>query len=86
MQHTQATIDAVSRAGELLIRAAAALGALPRDVQIELGALSHGKMLTVCLDKAIDAAAELSPSVRDSLHAHPPAGFVGPVDQFSVRA
>lgn len=68
--------EAVSAAGELLIRAAAVLGTLPKGDLVALGEATEGK-LTDCLAWAIEGAASVSPSVKASLKSHGPAGFLG---------
>ncbi len=66
--------EAVATAGELLIRAAAVLGALsPQDLQT-ISEESEGK-LPDCLGWSLTGAAALSTQVRDSLATHPPKGW-----------
>lgn len=65
----------VAVAGELLIRAAATIGTLTREQQLQLGVLTEGK-LTVCLAWALQGAATISPAVAMSLNTHGPNGFV----------
>ncbi|MFK4705687.1 hypothetical protein ABIC83_002526 [Roseateles asaccharophilus] len=68
--------EAASRAGELLIRAAAALGTLSREDQMLLdaaagGGIAHG------VSAALTGISKLSDQLVDSLKRHPPAGFIG---------
>ena len=64
----------VAEAGELLIRAAAALGTLTGEEQAELAIATDGK-LSDCIAFAIAGAAQVSPAVAESLRTHAPAGF-----------
>ncbi len=68
----------VAEAGELLIRAAAALGTLSRYEQQALVAVTEGKLVD-SLAWAIEGAAMVSPEVVESLRTHPPAGFIGEI-------
>lgn len=68
------TADAVSAAGELLIRAAATLGRL-NGAQLAAVAEASGGDLPSTVLEALGAAAKLSPSVAESLKRHPPAGL-----------
>lgn len=70
-----ATMAAVSTAGELLIRAAAALGTLTPEQQAALGSQCE---LASHLKAALETAASLSEEVRRSLATHPPRNFVTP--------
>lgn len=67
------TVDVV---GELLIRAAAAIGRLSPDEQEQLAASTGG--MPADLAKALCSCAAASESVRKSLRSHPPAGFALP--------
>jgi hypothetical protein len=81
-QLDQASLPAVSMAGELLIRAAAALGTLdPSALEALRGNAESNIVGGIAL--ALNAAANLSPSVKQSLDRYPPAGFpldVSPAD------
>lgn len=68
-----ATMAAVATSGELLIRAAAALGTLTPEQQAALGSESE---LATHLHAALQTAASLSEDVRRSLKRHPPRNFV----------
>lgn len=70
-KHVQEKIDA---AGELLIRAAAALGSLTAEEQLALNSATDGGAID-SLGFALQAMSKLSPSVRNSLKTHPPEGF-----------
>ena len=65
----------VAVAGELLIRAAATIGTLTPEQQLQLGVLTEGK-LTDCLALALQGAASISPAIAESLNTHGPRGFV----------
>jgi hypothetical protein len=69
------TQKALDQAGELLIRAAAVLGTLPKEEQESLGLLTDGAV-TDCLKFAIEGVASVSPQIRQSLKTHPPEGFI----------
>jgi len=65
--------EAVATAGELLIRAVAAIGALsPADLEA-ISRETEGK-LPDCLLWALAGAGTISPAVRESLTTHPPKG------------
>jgi len=70
------TIAKVSEAGELLIRAAAVLGALSPEQQQALQSATNGG-LPDSLAFGLRAARAVSPDVRNSLKTHPPRGLVG---------
>jgi hypothetical protein len=74
MENQNEIEEQLASAGELLIRAAARLGALSTNDQDALrrrtnGELHHGIAL------AIKAAAAISPQIVQSLKTHPPVGF-----------
>ena len=74
MENQNEIEEQLASAGELLIRAAARLGALSANDQDTLrrrtnGELHHGIAL------AIKAAAAVSPQIVQSLKTHPPVGF-----------
>lgn len=66
--------DAVANVGELLIRAAAVLGALHPGDQKRINRLTGGA-LHQGISQALDATSAISPRTRESLRAHPPSGF-----------
>lgn len=71
-----AILEAVSAAGQHLIRAAAILGTLPAEDQLRLATSSE---LPSLLAAALKSAEQLSPEVKRSLKSHPPAGYLVPV-------
>lgn len=73
---TQISVEAVTAAGELLIRAAAAIGRLPAVEQNRLNDATEGKLIGG-ITWAIEAAAQTAPALRESLRGHPPEGFIG---------
>lgn len=74
MKLSQEAVNAVSKAGELLIRSAAAIGLLSKADQAALDEATGGNLLQSIV-KAIEGAAAVSPQVAQSLKAHPPEGF-----------
>lgn len=79
-QLDQASLPTVSMAGEWPIRAAALLGTL--DPSALEAVRSHAESNIVGgIALALNAAANLSASVKQSLERHPPAGF--PLDVLS---
>lgn len=66
--------QALATTGELLIRAAAVLGALHPGDQKRIQRLSEDR-IGQGIRLALDAVAVLSPSTRESLRTHPPQGF-----------
>ncbi len=75
MKLDKETIEKVSHAGELLIRAAAVLGTLPADQQQALRLATDGN-LPDTLAFALRGAKEVSPQIAESLRTHPPGGLV----------
>ena len=73
---THTSVEAVAAAGELLIRAAAAIGRLPAAEQNRLNDATEGKLIGG-ITWAIEAAAQTAPALRESLRRHPPEGFTG---------
>ena len=66
------TKEAVATVGNLLIRAAATLGALSPEQQLQLANDSDlAQLLAACLR----GAARASPVVADAIRSHPPRGF-----------
>lgn len=67
--------DAIANAGELLIRAAAVLGALhPGDqkrIRMHTDSAVHEG-----IQKSLDAICAISPRTRESMRTHPPKGFI----------
>ncbi|MFN9473118.1 hypothetical protein [Acidovorax sp.] len=76
--NTKLTVNMV---GELLIRAAAAIGRLSPQEQAQLAAATDG--MPADLAKALSSCAAASESVRKSLRTHPPAGFGLPLAHHS---
>lgn len=70
------TIDKVTEAGELLIRAAAVLGTLTPEQQEQLRQATDGN-LPDTLAFALRGARSVSKEVANSLRTHPPKGLVG---------
>jgi hypothetical protein len=70
------TLEAASAAGQLLIRAAAALATLSEE---QPRSLAGASALPALLAASLNSAAQLSSGVRSSLKRHPPAGFQAPV-------
>jgi hypothetical protein len=68
------TLQAVAFAGEMLIRAGAALGALTKAQQAALADSTQGALPNAIVE-ALDAAKAVSPSVAQSLQTHPPIGL-----------
>lgn len=64
---------AVATAGELLIRAVAAIAALSEADMQAISSKTEGK-LPDCLLWALAGAGTISPAVRESLTTHPPKG------------
>lgn len=71
---SEATRVAVSTAGELMIRAVAAIGRLSQAERDALSQASEGKV-EECLVWALEGAAKVSPAIRESLRTHPPEGI-----------
>jgi hypothetical protein len=69
-----ASLAVVSAAGELLIRAAASLGTLDHAALDALRTRQESDIVGG-IALALTAAANLSPSFKESLKRHPPAGF-----------
>ena len=69
--------DQVAQTGELLIRAAASLGFLSASEQ-DLVSKSDGGALAKGIATALNACKAISPVIAESLHNHPPQGFIAP--------
>ncbi len=73
-QLNEVVLEKVAVVGELLIRAAAAIGILSKDDQLALDQATNGELrkhLALCLG----VAAKNSTEVASSLRSHPPVGF-----------
>lgn len=79
MQLDQITIEKVSEAGELLIRAAAVLGTLSPEQQAQLQQATDGN-LPDSIAFAIQGARSVSKEVENSLRTHPPRGLVNQIE------
>lgn len=75
----QLTEAKVAEVGELLIRAAAALGTL-NGYQLAALTSATGGQLVDGISSSLRVAACVSPQVRESLRTHPPRGFAVLVD------
>jgi hypothetical protein len=67
------TLETASAAGQLLIRAAATLGTLTPEQQVQLAQASS---LPALLAASLSSAQSLCPEVQRSMSAHPPRGFL----------
>lgn len=76
------TLAKVAMAGELLIRAAAAIGSLTPKQQESLQQATDGSLPDSLLF-ALNSASRISEQTRDSLRSHPPAG-ISNIDQSSA--
>lgn len=74
----ESTTQAVSHAGELLIRAAAVLGTLSAEQQAALRQETDGN-LPDAIVLALRSARAISPQIAQSLTTHPPVGLVNVV-------
>lgn len=71
---SEQALEAVEVAGELMIRAAAALGKLSPQELEALSEATEGK-LPGCIAWGLEGAAEVSKQTRESLSTHPPGGW-----------
>lgn len=67
------TIEASAAAGQLLIRAAAVIGALTPEQQAQL---AQASALPALLHASLQSATRVSADVKRTLKDHPPIGFV----------
>ena len=69
------TIEKVSHAGELLIRAAAVLGTLSQSQQEALRQATDGNLPDTIVF-SLRGAKSVSPQIEQSLKSHPPVGLI----------